>query len=80
MTEDICMNNKVTKDTMISEAIRYGMPVVFLLKNFGMECMHCNYRLEETLEQAAIKHNIDPNQLIGSINYILDDAKHKHSK
>ena len=52
---------------------------VFL--GFGMHCIFCHLGLEETVEEAALVHEVDADFLIKKLNEVyLQDLKEKNSK
>lgn len=49
--------------------------VVEVLLESGMHCIGCPMATEETIEQGAIAHGIDPDELIKKINEKLKGGK-----
>jgi len=41
----------------------------------GMHCFGCPMAMQETLEQGAIAHGLDPDKLVKEINKKLEDEK-----
>ena len=62
---------KVTKDTMIGELLQIDANVAPLLLNIGMHCLGCPSSQMETIEEAAMVHGINPEELVNSINEFL---------
>ena len=62
---------KVTKDTMIGELLQIDENVAPMLLNIGMHCLGCPSSQMETIEEAAMVHGIDPDELVKSINDFL---------
>ena len=66
---------KVTKDTMIGELLQIDENVAPMLLKAGMHCLGCPSSQMESLEEAAMVHGIDPDDLVNDINdFIEHDA------
>ena len=66
---------KVTKDTMIGELLQIDENVAPMLLNIVMHCLGCPSSQMETIEEAAMVHGIDPDDLVNDINdFIEHDA------
>ena len=63
---------KVTKDTMIGELLQINADIAPLLLGIGMHCLGCPSSQMETIEQAAIVHGINPDDLVEDINDFLE--------
>lgn len=59
---------KITKDMTIGEIIRQDMSKAEVLMGFGMGCVGCPSAQGETLEEAAMVHGIDLNDLLEKLN------------
>lgn len=62
---------QVTKETMIGELLQIDSNVAPLLLNIGMHCLGCPSSQMETIEEAAMVHGINPDELVSSINDFL---------
>ena len=62
---------QVTKTTMIGDLLRIDENVAPILLNIGMHCLGCPSSQMETIEEAAMVHGIDPDELVKSINDFL---------
>ena len=62
---------QVTKTTMIGELLGIDQNVAPILLNIGMHCLGCPSSQMETIEEAAMVHGIDPDELVKSINDFL---------
>ena len=62
---------QVTKTTMIGDLLRIDENVAPILFNIGMHCLGCPSSQMETIEEAAMVHGIDPDELVNSINDFL---------
>ena len=60
----------ITKDTIIGDVIKENPNAVGILMSFGMGCVGCPSAQAETLEEAAIVHGINLDDLIEAINNI----------
>ena len=63
---------KVTKDTMIGELLQIDPNIAPVLLNIGMHCLGCPSSQMETIEEAAMVHGIDPDDLVEDINGFLE--------
>lgn len=59
---------KINKDMTIGEIVRTFPESAGVLMNFGMGCVGCPSAQAETLEQAAMVHGMDLNQLLEALN------------
>ena len=63
---------RVTKDTMIGDLLQIDQNVAPLLLNIGMHCLGCPSSQMETIEEAAMVHGIEPDDLVVEINTFID--------
>ena len=63
---------RVTKDTMIGDLLQIDQNVAPLLLNIGMHCLGCPSTQTETIEEAAMVHGLDPDDLVVEINTFID--------
>ena len=61
----------ITKDMTIGELIRTDENVIPILLGAGMHCLGCPVSQAESLEEAAMVHGIDVDELVGQINDFL---------
>ena len=59
---------EITKDTTIGEIIRNKPEAVEALMGFGLGCVGCPSSQMESVEQAAMVHGIDVNELLEALN------------
>ena len=57
----------ITKDMTIGEIIRKSPEVAPVLLEAGMHCLGCPSAQAETLEEAAMVHGIDADELMAAI-------------
>lgn len=58
---------EITKDMTIGEILQTAPDVAPLLMGVGMHCLGCPASQGETLEEAAMVHGIDINELMAFI-------------
>ena len=63
---------RVTKDTMIGDLLQIDQNVAPLILNIGMHCLGCPSSQMETIEEAAMVHGLDPDDLVVEINTFID--------
>jgi hybrid cluster-associated redox disulfide protein len=59
---------EITKDMLIGELIRQKPEAVDTLLEFGMGCIGCPASQMESLEEAAMVHGINLDQLLKALN------------
>ena len=64
---------KVTKDTMIGELLQINADIAPLLLGIGMHCLGCPSAQMETLEEAAMVHGIDVDELMAKIAAVEEE-------
>ncbi|MBR5565414.1 MAG: DUF1858 domain-containing protein [Roseburia sp.] len=62
---------QVSKETMIGDLLRIDQNVAPILLNIGMHCLGCPSSQMETIEEAAMVHGIDADELVQTINDFL---------
>ena len=74
------MAQQVTKTTMIGELLQINENIAPLLLNIGMHCLGCPSSQMESIEEAAMVHGIQPDDLVAQINDFLakKSAKNHH--
>lgn len=60
----------ITKDMTIGEILRTNPDVAPVLLDAGMHCLGCPASQAETLEEAAMVHGIDINDLMSAIEAV----------
>lgn len=63
---------KVTRTTMIGELLQIDENIAPILLGIGMHCLGCPSSQMESIEEAAMVHGIDPDQLVEEINNFLE--------
>ena len=62
---------QVNKSTMIGELLQIDQNIAPILLNFGMHCLGCPSSQMETIEEAAMVHGLNPDELEASLNEYL---------
>ena len=62
---------QVAKDTMIGELLQIDTNIAPILVGIGMHCLGCPASQMETIEEAAMVHGINPQDLVDEINKFL---------
>ena len=68
-------NMEITKDITIGELLNIDTGVIPILMNIGMHCVGCPASQGESIEEAALVHGLDPEELVNQINAYLAGAK-----
>ena len=63
---------QVTKDTIIMDVLRIDPETAPIFFDIGMHCLGCHSASGESLEQAALVHGVDPDELVQKINDFLE--------
>ena len=61
----------VTKETLIGELLQIDQDIAPILFGIGMHCLGCPASQMESLEEAAMVHGINPDDLVDEINSFL---------
>lgn len=69
--EDIYYVEGSTKDMLIGEILQADATVAPILMASGMHCIGCPASQGESLEEAAMVHGIDSDELVTKINEYL---------
>ncbi|MBZ9609744.1 DUF1858 domain-containing protein [Clostridium estertheticum] len=59
---------RITKDMTIGEVVRQNPESVEVLMSFGMGCVGCPSAQAETLEEAAMVHGLNLEELMTALN------------
>ncbi|MCI5892784.1 MAG: DUF1858 domain-containing protein [Clostridiales bacterium] len=65
------MEKKVTKDTIIMEALQIDPGTAEFFFEIGMHCLGCPSSSGESIEQACMVHGVDCDELVNKINSYL---------
>lgn len=61
---------EITKDMTIGQALQANPGIAPVLMEIGMHCLGCPASQGETLEQAAMVHGIEVEDLIAKVNAV----------
>ena len=64
---------KITKETTIGQALQISQNIIPVLFEIGMHCIGCPSAQMETLEEAAMVHGIDVDELMAKINAAMEE-------
>ena len=65
---------KINKDMTIHEVLTLCPGTVDVFHAFGMHCLGCPMSRGETVEQAAMAHGADADDIVKKLNAIADEA------
>ena len=63
---------QVSKEMTIGEILAINPMVAPILMEIGMHCLGCPSSQMETIEEAAMVHGLDPDDLVVEINTFID--------
>lgn len=66
---------KITKDMLLIDVFKAGNQekIAEVLYNFGMHCLGCALAHGETVEQAAVSHNVPLEEMLSGLNAACED-------
>ena len=62
---------KISKDMIIADLVQIDQNIIPILMREGMHCNGCPSAQEQTLEEAALVHGLDPDVLVARLNNFL---------
>lgn len=65
------MGSKITKTTTLGEVLSHGPETAEVLRRYNMGCMGCRGARNHRLEQGALSHGHDVEQLLQDLNTAL---------
>ena len=66
-------NMKINKDMTIGEIVREYPETIEVLMGFGMGCVGCPSAQAETIEEAAMVHGMDLDELMKALNASVEE-------
>ena len=66
---------EITKKTTMGQLLSYDRGVAIVLMQAGMHCIGCPSSIHESLEEAAMVHGIDPDELMKNIHAYFANKK-----
>ncbi len=58
----------ITKDMIIDDVLKLDENLGDIFMGFGMHCIFCHLGMEETVEEAAMVHDVDVDLLVKKLN------------
>ena len=62
---------QINKDMLIGELLQKSDLIASILMRAGMHCLGCPSSQMETIEQAAMVHGIEPQELVDRLNDVV---------
>lgn len=69
----------ITKEMSIGEIVEKYPTTVEIFKNFGMGCLGCAIAHFETLEEGAMAHGIDLDDILGALSMAATNYEHEEA-
>ena len=69
------MTKEITKDMYIGEVLQVDPRLAEILMQAGMHCLGCPSSQMESVEEAAMVHGFDADDLVNSLNAFLESAE-----
>ncbi len=66
------MSQKVNKDMTFHQVLQMSPEVAKVLGKFNLGCVGCMGAMNETLEQGALAHGLDVNDILRELNAIFE--------
>jgi len=63
----------LSKEMLIKDVLVVDRELALILMNHGMHCVGCPSAASETLEQAAVVHGLDPDELLAEMQAFLQN-------
>lgn len=73
-------DHKITKDMTFGQVLKDYPQVAPIFMKFGMHCIGCHIAPAETIEQGAMAHGVDADQLVNELNRVLSAAAPEEEK
>jgi hybrid cluster-associated redox disulfide protein len=67
----------ITKDMTMSDIINKFPETSEVFMQFGLGCAFCPYAAQETLEQGALSHGLDPDMVVKVLNKAIKSRQNK---
>lgn len=65
------MDARVSKDMIIADMLRIDAGIAAILMASGMHCVGCPSAQGESLEEAAMVHGLNADEMVSSVNEYL---------
>ena len=63
---------KISKDMIIADIVKMDQNIIPILMREGMHCIGCPSSQMETLEEAAMVHGLEPDELVARLNAVVE--------
>ena len=63
---------KISKDMIIGDILAQEPDMAGVLMGMGMHCIGCPASQQESIEEAAMVHGFDPNELVQEVNHFVE--------
>ena len=70
-------NVEINKDMIIDEVLALDDSLGDIFLGFGMHCIFCHLGMEETVEEAALVHQVDVDFLVQKLNEAYKEKLNK---
>ncbi len=74
------MEKKITKDMTFGKVLKEYPQTVETFFKYGMHCFGCHLAVDETIEQGALAHGVDVDQLINDLNQKVSEESSEEKK
>lgn len=64
----------IYKTTKMAEVLKMHPDAIKVLNGFGLNCSECSGAKHESVQQGAINHGLDVNELLAKLNEMLTEA------
>jgi hybrid cluster-associated redox disulfide protein len=71
---------KITKDMTFGQVLTDYPQVAPIFLKFGMHCIGCHIAVSETIEQGAVAHGVDTDELVNELNSVLSAPSPEEEK
>ncbi len=73
-------NVEINKDMIIDDVLALDDSLGDIFLGFGMHCIFCHLGMEETVEEAALVHQVDVDFLVKKLNEAYQENLKKNEK
>jgi len=73
-------SKKINKKMSFAEVMETDEDVAMTLMEKGMHCCGCPLAMQESLEQGALAHGMNPDELVEELNKKLEEKNKKNKK
>jgi len=74
------MEKKITKDMTFGKVLKEYPQTVETFFKYGMHCFGCHLAVDETIEQGALAHGVEVDQLINDLNQKVSEESSEEKK